>query len=69
VAVAAVTVVLDEQTRRRLSRTAHSARAPARDVLRAKIVLAAAGGLSNTQIATRPQIGVDTVRNGTADSR
>jgi transposase len=62
VAVAAVTVVLDEQTHRRLSRTARSARAPARDVLRAKIILAAAGGLSNTQIAVRLRIGVDTVR-------
>jgi hypothetical protein len=39
VAVAAVTVVLDEQTHRRLTRTARSARAPARDVLRAKLTL------------------------------
>lgn len=61
-ALTAVTVVLDEQTRRRLSSTARAARAPARDVLRAKIVLAAADGLSNTRIAAGLQIGVDTVR-------
>ncbi|MFI7548078.1 IS630 family transposase [Actinoplanes sp. NPDC049599] len=61
-AVKAVTVVLDEQIRRRLSSTARSARAPARDVLRAKIVLAAADGLSNTRIAAGLQVGVDTIR-------
>ncbi|MET0416420.1 MAG: IS630 family transposase [Actinoplanes sp.] len=61
-AVTAVTVVLDEQTHQRLSRTARSARAPARDVLRAKIVLSAADGQSNVQIAARLQISVDTVR-------
>jgi len=60
--LAAVTVVLDEQTRRRLSSTTRSARAAARDVLRAKIVLAAADELSNAQVAAHLQIGVDTVR-------
>jgi hypothetical protein len=62
VAVAAVEVVLDEQTRRRLSRTAASARARFRAVLRAKIVLAAADGTSNPRIAADLHIGVDTVR-------
>jgi hypothetical protein len=60
VAVAAVTIVLDEHTRGRLSRTARPARAPARDVLQAKIALAAADGPPNTRIAAGPQIGVDT---------
>jgi transposase len=58
----AVTVVVDEQTRRQLSRTAQSARAQARTVLRAKIVLAAADGTPNTRIAADLHIGIDTVR-------
>ena len=61
-AATAVTVVVDEQTRQRLSRTARSARAEARAVLRAKIVLAAADGRPNARIATDLQVGVDMVR-------
>ncbi|WP_232533913.1 helix-turn-helix domain-containing protein [Plantactinospora sp. KBS50] len=59
---AAVMVTLDEQTRQRLSRTARSGRAQARAVLRAKIVLAAAAGTPNAQIAAGLDVGVDTVR-------
>jgi transposase len=62
VAVAAVEVVLEEQTRRRLSRTAASTRAQFRAALRAKIVLAAADGTPNTRIAADLHIGVDIVR-------
>jgi len=62
VAVAAIPVVLDEQTRRRLSRTARSVRAQLRAVLRAKIVLAAADGTPNTRIAADLHVGVDMVR-------
>ncbi|WP_050564806.1 helix-turn-helix domain-containing protein [Salinispora arenicola] len=62
VKTAAVTVVLDEQTRWRLSRTARSARAQARAVLRAKSVLAAMAGTPNAQIAADLHVSVDTVR-------
>lgn len=62
VAVAAMTVVLDEQTRRGLSQTARSVRAQVRAVLRAKIILAAADGLPNARIAVDLRIGIDTVR-------
>ncbi|GAA2565842.1 hypothetical protein GCM10010435_43540 [Winogradskya consettensis] len=55
-------IALDEQTRRRLCRTARSARAELRQVLRAKIVLAAADGIPNARIAADLQIGVDMVR-------
>jgi transposase len=58
----AVTVVMDEQTRRRLSRTARPARAQARAVLRAKIVLAAADETPNARIAADLHTGIDTVR-------
>ncbi|MFB9187437.1 IS630 family transposase, partial [Dactylosporangium sucinum] len=60
--MAAVAVVLDEQARRQLQRTARSVRAEVRAVLRARIVLAAADGLPNTRIAMQLQVGVDTVR-------
>jgi transposase len=62
VAVTAVPVVLDEQTRLRLSRTTRSSRAQQRAVLRAKIVLAAADGTTNSQIAADLHVGVDMVR-------
>ncbi|WP_344572677.1 helix-turn-helix domain-containing protein [Winogradskya humida] len=58
----AVTIVVDEQNRRWLSRTVRSARAQARAVLRARIVLAAAAGLPNARIAADLQVGVDAVR-------
>lgn len=61
-AVAAVAIVLDEQARQRLARTARSARAQLRAVLRAKIVLAAADGTPNARIAADLRIGIDTVR-------
>jgi len=60
--VAAVAVVLDEQTRRQLWRTARSGRAEVRAVIRAKIVLAAADGTSNARIAVDLRVGVDMVR-------
>jgi transposase len=62
VAKTAVAIVVDQQTHRQLTRTARSARAQARAVLRARIVLAAADGLPNARIATDRQVGVDTVR-------
>jgi transposase len=62
VAKTAVMIVMDQQTRRRLTRTARSARAQARAVLRARIVLAAADGLPNARIAADLHVGVDTVR-------
>lgn len=55
-------VVLDEQTRQQLWRTARSVRAEARAVIRAKIVLAAADGTANAGIAVDLAIGVDMVR-------
>ena len=51
---------LDEsvlQARARSSRSAH------RDVIRARIVLAAADGATNTEIAAEVGVHVDTVRN------
>jgi hypothetical protein len=41
---------------------AHSYRGPHRDVVRARIVLGAAAGRSNTVIAAQVGVGVDTVR-------
>jgi len=58
----AVSVVLDEVTRRRLERTAASASGQVRAVLRARIVLAADDALSNSQIAAACLTSVNTVR-------
>jgi hypothetical protein len=44
-------VVIDEEQRRRLEAVVRSRTAPIRDVQRARIVLAAADGLSNAAIA------------------
>src|SRR5688572_19441335 len=59
---AAVPVVLDEETCGALRRTASSRKAQVRQVLRAKIVLAAASGADNAAIARRLAVGVNTVR-------
>jgi transposase len=60
--VAAVSIVLSPLERRVLCGRAHRARGEQRDVLRAKIVLAAADGLANAVIARRLGITQDTVR-------
>jgi transposase len=62
VVATAVPVVLDEQTRVDLRRIVRSVTSQVRQVLRAKIVLAAAGGTSNTQIAADLHVRPDTVR-------
>ena len=58
----AVEVVLDEVPRRRLEKSAVSVSVGIRDRLRARIVLAAAGGLANAEIADRVGCSVNTVR-------
>ncbi len=55
-------VVLDEDIRTGLERIAAAATSQARQILRAKVVLAAAGGASNGSIARTLSIGVNTVR-------
>jgi transposase len=55
-------VVLDEQQRVALEVTARSQAAPHRAVIRARILLAAAGGASNAQIARDTGVHIDTVR-------
>ncbi|MFI5748944.1 IS630 family transposase [Streptomyces sp. NPDC051644] len=60
--VEAVVVELDERVRERLIRTAVSLKAQVRAVLRARIVLAAAEGLSNGAIARDLAVSVNTVR-------
>ncbi|MEU9377941.1 hypothetical protein AB0D94_29860 [Streptomyces sp. NPDC048255] len=60
--VEAVVVELDERVRERLIRTAVSLKAQVRAVLRARIVLAAAEGLSNGAIAPDLAVSVNTVR-------
>jgi transposase len=55
-------VVLSVEERRVLIARARSGRAPHRDVLRARIVLAAADGVTNAQIARRLGLCLDTVR-------
>jgi transposase len=56
-------IVLTDPQRRELSRRARSTRTPHRDRVRARIVLAAAAdGATNTEIARRVGVGVDTVR-------
>ncbi|MEU6344682.1 helix-turn-helix domain-containing protein [Streptomyces sp. NPDC046977] len=58
---ATAVVMLDEATRRRLERTVASASGQVRQVLRARIVLGAADGPTNSQIAvacaTSPTVG------------
>lgn len=56
------TIRLNRRQRLRLQSLARAARAPYRRVLRARIVLAAAGGQSNAAIAARLGVHVDTVR-------
>ncbi len=56
------TVVVPESDRRELRRRARSKGAPARVVERARIVLLAAEGLNNSQIARHLGLDVDTVR-------
>ena len=58
----AVTVVLDEATRRRRERTVASASGHVRQVLRARIVLGAADGLTNGRIDVACATSVNTVR-------
>jgi len=55
-------VVLTEEERRLLTQRANAARSPHRDVVRARIVLAAAGDASNAQIARDLGICEDTAR-------
>lgn len=59
---AAVPVELDEETREMLQRVVCSAKAQVRQVLRARIVLAAADGVGNAAIARRLAVCVNTVR-------
>ncbi|MFF1562507.1 IS630 family transposase, partial [Streptomyces sp. NPDC058293] len=58
----AVAVTMDETTRRALERLAASAKAQVREVVRARIVLAAADGLANAEIARELFVTVNTVR-------
>jgi transposase len=54
-------IVLDAEDRERLESTARRLRAPLRDVQRARIMLAAADGLENVEIAERVGVDVNTV--------
>ena len=54
-------IVLDAEDRERLESTARRLTAPLRDVQRARIVLAAADGWENVEIAERVRIDVNTV--------
>lgn len=54
-------VVLDAEDRERLESTARRLTASLRDVQRARIVLAAADGLENVEIAARVGVDVNTV--------
>jgi len=58
----AVPIVLDEQARGRLQRLARSQTAPVRTARRARIVLAAADGAGNEQIAAELDCSPNTVR-------
>jgi transposase len=55
-------VVLDKQQRAALAATARSQTAPHRAVIRARILLAAADGVPNAQIARDTRVHIDTVR-------
>jgi transposase len=59
---AAVAVVIDEHTRGVLQRTVSSPKSQVRQVLRARIVLAASDGTGNAMIARRLTASVNTVR-------
>lgn len=59
---AAVVIVLPAADRKRLKRLARSSAVAYRLVVRARIVLAAAGGATNAAIAARLMVHVDTVR-------
>ncbi|MFE9694754.1 IS630 family transposase [Micromonospora sp. NPDC005806] len=61
-AVAAVAVTLDDTARRALERLSVSAKAQVRQVLRARIILAAAHGHANAEIARDLGVAVNTVR-------
>jgi hypothetical protein len=61
-ALCASTVVIDDVQRKRLQDLTRSQTAPYRQVVRARIVLAAAGGMSNAGIARLLSISEDTVR-------
>lgn len=61
-AVSADLVVLGGRRRQKLEAIARRATAPVRVVRRARIILAAATGASNAQIAAEVQVSVDTVR-------
>ncbi len=58
----AASIVLDDIERKRLTRRAHAPTSSVRDVLRARIVLAAAGGASNAAIAAKLSVCENTVR-------
>jgi transposase len=55
-------VILTDEERRLLTQRANAARAPHRDVVRARIVLAAADDVANAQIARDLRICEDTAR-------
>ena len=55
-------VILTDEERRVLTRRANAARCPHRDVLRSRIVLAAADGVANAQIARDIGVCEDTAR-------
>jgi hypothetical protein len=60
-------IILSTAEHQELSLRAHAARAAHRDVIRARIVLAAADGRSNAAIAADLRLHVDTVGSGDAD--
>ncbi|MER0443413.1 helix-turn-helix domain-containing protein [Streptomyces sp. Edi4] len=60
--VAAAAVELTAEARTLLERAATAAKAAVRDAMRARIVLAAAEGLSNAEIARRLPVAINTVR-------
>ena len=61
-AACATAVVIDDEQRERLETLVRSRTAPVRQAQRARIVLAAADGVSNAAIARRLSISADTVR-------
>ncbi|MFI1931956.1 hypothetical protein [Streptomyces sp. NPDC020330] len=67
-AITAIAVTLDETTRLALERVTASPRSQVRQVLRARIVLAAAEGLANAPISYDLGVSVNTVANGAASS-
>ena len=55
-------IILSDEDRAVLTARARSARCPYRDVVRARIILAAADGTPNARIATDLELHADTVR-------